>query len=109
MLETPVALTPEVISAINEELTYTASLHSKGRADTRDHGVEGQLVTLEAYTRKAMDAWVHGKGCEPSLDVLRKIAGIVCGALIKYGCPRREMPVEIKDWRPSTRGCPNED
>jgi hypothetical protein len=84
-----VTMTPEVIEAINEELAYQSTLKGSGRADARDHGVEGQLVTLATYVRKAEDAWTLSAGDEPALDQLRKVAAIAVRALIQYGCPRR--------------------
>lgn len=84
-----ITMTQEVIDAINEELAYQSTLKGSGRADARDHGVEGQLVTLASYARKAEEAWVHSKGDEPALDQLRKVAAIAIRALIQYGCPRR--------------------
>lgn len=86
---TPVKLTPEVIQAIDEELAYTASLPEEGRADHKDHGIEGQIVTLSTYTRQAQDAWTKNSGEEPALHELRKCAAIALRALILYGCPRR--------------------
>lgn len=86
-----ITLTPEVINAINEELAYQATLQGSGRADARDHGVEGQLVTLSVYKHEAEVAWAKNAGDEAALDALRKCAAIACRALITYGCPRREM------------------
>jgi hypothetical protein len=85
----PVAMTPEVIDAINGELVYQSTLQGSGRADAQDHGVAGQLVTLRAYMRKAEDAWVRAAGDEAALGQLRKVAAIAVRALIVYGCPRR--------------------
>lgn len=85
-------LTQEVITAINEELVYTSRLHKLGRADQEDYGVEGQLITLATYTRKAQDAWVNNAGPQPSLHELRKVAAIAIRALLLCGCPRRWKP-----------------
>lgn len=85
-----IELTPEVIEAINEELTYQSTLQGSGRADAREHGVEGQLVTLNVYTQEAMVAWTKCAGDEAALNSLRKVAAIAARALIQYGCPRRE-------------------
>jgi hypothetical protein len=82
-------LSDEVIEAINEEFAYQASLQDKGRADTVDHGVEGQLVVLEHYTRKALSQWTESAGDEAVLDTLRKVAAIAIRSLELYGCPRR--------------------
>lgn len=91
MKNTELKLTPEVIEAINEELAYTAGLQTQGRADSVDYGVEGQLVTLSTYTRKAIDAWTNNAGNEQSLHELRKVAAIAIRALLTAGCPRRVL------------------
>lgn len=90
MKNTPIEMSEQVIEAINGELSYQATLQELGRADEEDHGVSGQLVTLEAYTRKAIDAWVHSSGEQEALDTLRKVAAIAVRALEMYGCPRRK-------------------
>lgn len=90
MTDEKLELTPEVISAINGELAYVATLQEQGRADASDYGVTGQLLTLSTYTRKAVDAWVNNGTEEESLHGLRKVAAIAIRALIKNGCPRRE-------------------
>ena len=51
-------LTPEVISAINEELAYIPTLSEKGRSDEVHYGTAGQLLTLAVYADRAIDAWV---------------------------------------------------
>ena len=90
MTDETLELTPEVISAINGELAYQATLVSHDRADGQEYGVPGQLVVLERYTRKTLDAWADNGSNEPALDSLRKIAAIAIRALIKNGCPRRD-------------------
>lgn len=90
MKNTLLKLTPEVIAAIDEELSYMASLQDLGRADAEDHGVPGQIVTLATYARKAQDAWVNNAGEQQSLHELRKVATIAIRALLLHGCPRRE-------------------
>ena len=89
MLSRPIHLTDEVIEAIDGELNYQASLGGTARADDVDHGVEGQLVSLNVYIRKAQEAWIDNAGPEQTLDILRKVAAIACRALILNGCPRR--------------------
>ena len=91
MLTKKLELTDEVIGAINGELAYQASLHDRGRADTTDHGVAGQLVTLNVYADEANRAWVRNNNNGPALDALRKVAAIAIRALILYGCPQREI------------------
>lgn len=86
----PIQMSQPVIDAINEELIYQSTLEGSGRADAKEHGVSGQIVSLASYARKAEDAWTFNPGDEASLDVLRKIAGIAIRALETYGCPRRQ-------------------
>jgi hypothetical protein len=90
MKAVPLEMTPLVIDAINGELKYQATLSDQNRADSTDYGVEGQLVTLTVYTRRAQEAWTDNAGSKQALDVLRKVAAIAIRALEQYGCPRRE-------------------
>jgi hypothetical protein len=84
-----IELTPEVIAALNEELDYQNRMAGSDRADARDNGVCGQVLTLETYVAKARDAWTLNKGDEAALAELRKCAAIAIRALVRYGCPRR--------------------
>lgn len=84
-----IALTPEVITAINEELAYQSTLEGSGRADAVDHGVAGQLVALNVYTQEAMVAWAKTAGDDAALAALRKVAAIAVRALVQHGCPKR--------------------
>lgn len=86
-----IQLTPEVIGAINEELAYQNEMAGTPRASTRDNGLAGQLVTLDTYTRKAIDSWTNQSQNELPLDQLRKVAAIACRALVRFGCPRRKV------------------
>lgn len=88
-MNTVVQMSQEVIDAINGELAYQATLQNTGRADTLDHGVEGQLVTLAVYAREAEVAWVKNANDKAALDALRKVAAIAIRALEQYGCPKR--------------------
>jgi hypothetical protein len=89
--KTPIQkMSDDVIEKINGELLYISKLPEMGKADQYDYGVEGQLVTLQVYTQKALSAWVENAGPEPSLDILRKVAAIAIKALETYGCPARK-------------------
>lgn len=90
----PVVVSRTVLDAINEELAYQSTLPGSGRADARDHGVEGQLVTLSVYLRKAEEAWTFQAGDDAALENIRKIAGTAIRALEMYGCPRRKVKDE---------------
>jgi len=82
-------MTPEVIDAINEELSYIATLNDQERSDDTHHGTEGQLLTLKVYCDKAIAAWVSNPGDDEALEQLRKCAAIAVRALITERCPRR--------------------
>jgi len=90
MLPIPTQMSTNVINAINGELRYQATLPDLGRADSTDYGVEGQLITLTVYTRRAQEAWTDNPGNKQALDVLRKVAAIAVRALEQYGCPQRK-------------------
>ena len=88
-----VRMTPEVIAAIDGELAYQESMASDNcRADHEDHGLAGQILTLGVYADKAGKAWTGAAGSEPALDVVRKVAAIAVRALVRFGCPLRELP-----------------
>jgi hypothetical protein len=84
-----IEMSQSVIDAINEELAYQSTLQGSSLADAREHGVEGQLVTLQVYTQEAMVAWTKSAGDEKALDAIRKVAAIAIRALEQHGCPRR--------------------
>jgi len=77
------------VTAINEELAYTAGLSRQGRSDNVHYGVPGQLLTLQSYANKALEAWVTNPGNTQALHELRKCAAIAIRALETEGCPRR--------------------
>lgn len=87
-----IQMTEEVTDAINGELSYQSSICNSDRADIKDNGLAGQLVTLGTYADKARDAWTLNKGEEAALHELRKVAAISIRALERFGCPVREKP-----------------
>ena len=66
MTDDRITVSAEVIDAINGELAYVTTLQEQGRADAEDYGIEGQLLNLNTYTRRANDAWVNNATSEPS-------------------------------------------
>lgn len=90
MHEQVLTLTDEVIEAINEELKYQAGLTAAGRSDGQHYGVAGQLLTLQTYARRALDAWVNNPGEDQALDELRKCAAIATRAMITEKVVRRQ-------------------
>ena len=89
-----IEMSEKVIDAINGELSYQSTLQGSGRADAKDHGVEGQLVTLSVYVKKAFEAWTFNNGCDAALDELRKVAAIAIRTLEQYGCPKRKKSIK---------------
>lgn len=87
-----------VVVALQEELDHINILAHPDvlRSDKVDHGVEGQIVVLTSYARALQDAWTYNRGDETSLNIFRKIAGIAIRALILYGCPRRQVCVDLQ-------------
>lgn len=86
----PLRMTHNTICAINGELTYQSDLPRLGKADNLDHGIEGQLVTLAVYTRRAQEAWTDSADKNDVLAALRKVAAIAVRALEQYGCTHRQ-------------------
>ncbi len=86
-----VNISVRVMNAIDEELAYIDSMEDSDRADGDDNGLPGQLVTLDTYSRRALDAWTNNRGDIPALHELRKVAAIAIRALELYGVPRRGL------------------
>ena len=86
-----IQLTEEVIQAINEELEYQNNMHNTDRANTSDNGLAGQVVTLQHYAQDAITSWTLSNNDTPCLNNMRKIAATAIRALIRFGCPRREL------------------
>lgn len=84
-----ISISQDTAEAINEELAYIGRLSSIGRSDEVHYGTAGQLLTLQTYARKALDAWVMNPGNDQCLHELRKCAAIAIRALETEGCPRR--------------------
>lgn len=90
---------PVVIAAIDSELAYHNRLGAN-RTDDTDHGVAGQIVTLNALNNKLTEAWYGNAGEDEALHILRKIAASATRALILYGVSARlrngeNSPVEL--------------
>ena len=84
-----VQLSSLFIEILNEELSYQNEMAGTSRADCEDHGVPGQIVTMEEYLESARKAWVHTAGDTAALDSIRKVVATGIRALVLYGCPRR--------------------
>ncbi len=88
-------ITPEVVTAINEELAYVATLSELGRSDTVHYGTAGQVLTLAEYSQQAVTDWVTNPGNDNALHTLRKCAAIAIRALLTEGCPRRAFNADV--------------
>lgn len=80
--------TPAVIAAIDSEIAYQNRLTSS-RTDDRDHGVAGQIVTLNTLVGELNKAWYGFDGDERAIHMLRKIAASAARGLILYGVSPR--------------------
>lgn len=84
-----IKLSQPTIDAINDELEYVSRLSDAGRSDEVHYGTAGQILTLQTYARKALDAWVANPGNDQALHELRKCAAIAVRALETEHCPTR--------------------
>jgi hypothetical protein len=92
----PISMTTQVITAINEELTYQAKMRARGnRFETQDHMVSGYLLVLKTYLDKSIEAWTMCPGDNEALDGLRKVAAVAVRALLEHGCPRRNPTLSM--------------
>ncbi len=85
----------QVYEAIDGERAYQDNIIAKdpARHDATvdaDHSVGAYLTMLDAYVRKAQDAWTDHGGHDKALDVIRKIAGIAVHCMEDHGAPHRK-------------------
>ena len=78
-----------VYQKINGERDYqdsiSGSMIHKGKPT-----IAAEIMMLEHYLLEARNKWVTSYGNnEPSLDIIRKIAGISVRCLENHGCPSR--------------------
>ena len=81
----------EVFRAIDTERHYQDKLHTD--TSQEDIPLTGELVLLRAYLRKAEDTYTSTFGDPsetPTLNMIRKIAGICVRCMENYGAPIRE-------------------
>ena len=79
-----------VIKLVNEDLSYLDSL-SEERTDGHIHSVGEELVLMNVYLGKAMEAWVDNPGDIYALDQLRKVTAIAVRCMENHGVPSRAM------------------
>lgn len=77
----------EVYKLIDGERNYQDNLSELARY--RQKTVAEELVIIERYTRKALDAWTDNPGDEAALDVVRKIAATCIRCMEVHGAPSR--------------------
>jgi len=85
-----VQLTPDVVHALNGELMYQNKMAGTARADTKDNGLPGQLLTMEHYLGITRAAWATNSGDSAALDILRRVVATGIRALVRFGCPTRQ-------------------
>lgn len=79
-----------VFDAINSERAYQEEQEKKhGWQDTKKVGE--WLVLLNHYVAEANATWCKTSGEEPTLHVIRKIAGIAVHCMEENGAPKREI------------------
>lgn len=47
------------------------------------------MIMMEAYMNKARETWISTQGIEPTLHIIRKIAGIAVKCMEQHGAPVR--------------------
>jgi hypothetical protein len=66
----------EVFQLISEERDYQDSLRKAGRFEDERHPLTAEIVMMESYVRKVLDAYTDTKGTEAALHMIRKLAAI---------------------------------
>ena len=62
-----------------------------GRTDGLQKSVGDYLTLIRVYSARADEAYSGAPGNEPSLHMIRKVAGIAVQCLEVHGAPRREV------------------
>lgn len=79
-----------VYSAIDSERDFQEALEDK-KGWQKKKKVGEWLVLLNHYVAVANKTWCTTAGEEPTLNVVRKIAGIAVHCMEENGAPRRDM------------------
>ena len=93
----------EVYAAIDGEREYQdlmgeANGWGEG-AGASNHSVGDFIVLMDEYLARAKKAYADSTGNMPSLDVIRKVAGIAVNCLEKHGAPERAIPSHLDDFK----------
>ena len=81
-------LKEDVYKLIDNERNHQNSL-PPDRTDGHTHTVGEELVLLQVYLRRALDAWVDNPGDNAALNEIRKIAAISVRCIENHGAPSR--------------------
>ncbi len=82
----------EVYQVIEGERDYQDSLQVQNDwAYNGQPSVTEELVMMEEYLQKARTEWVHNKGDEKCLDMMRKVVGIGVRCFENHGVPKRNQ------------------
>lgn len=76
----------DVYKLIDGEREYQESVWPAN--ETTQHS-EHALTLIRIYLRKAEDVWNATKDEQPTMDVIRKIAGIAVRSMEQNGAPKR--------------------
>lgn len=79
-------LREEVYKAIDTEREYQSNL---SRNDVKHQTPMEMLAIIRRITRDMEDAWYEEPG-QPSMDYMRKIAGVAVRCMEEWGAPPRE-------------------
>lgn len=80
----------QVFELIDSERSYQDSL-SPDRTDGHQHSVGEELVLMDVYLRRALDAWVDNAGDASALNEIRKVAAIAVRCIENHGAPNRAL------------------
>lgn len=87
-----------VYKAIDSERTYQAWVaDGKGTGKFQEvakvipKSVGDYMIMMQGYMNIATDTWISTQGIEPTLHIIRKIAGIAVKCMEQHGAPLREL------------------
>jgi hypothetical protein len=81
----------EVYSVISEEREYQDSLRKTGRFENERHPLTAEIVMIESYARKVVDAYTDSKGTDAARHMIRKLAAICVRTMETEGPLRRQV------------------
>jgi len=86
-------------AAIDSERAYQDQVWPTTTNEPRPHRhtVGEEIVLLQSYTGKAVEAWTVNEGDKAALDVIRKIAAIAVRAMELHGVVERSGRNDERD------------